>query len=65
MGAREGSHGHTWQDGGTGRVVCQNGQVCLREDIQHRRDVPTGHHRGKTRSDQRFQEGGGNNKPKT
>ena len=43
--------------GGTGRVVCQNGQACLGEDIQHRRHTPTGHRRGKTRSDQRFREG--------
>lgn len=53
-GACEGGHRHTWPDGGTGRVVCQNSQVCLGEDIQHGRDVPTGHHRAKTRSDQRF-----------
>lgn len=56
MEACEDSHGQTWQDRGMGRVVCQNGQVCLREDIQHGRDVPTGHRGGKTSSDQRFLE---------
>lgn len=61
MGARECSRGHTWKDRGAGRVVCQNGQVCLREDIQHRRDAPTGHHGGKTRSDQRSGEQGKKN----
>lgn len=49
-GAHEGSHGHSWQDGGTGRVVCQNAQGCLGEEMEP--------HRGrKTRSDQRFREG--------
>lgn len=32
-GAHGGSHGHSWQDGGMGRVVCQNGQGCLREEM--------------------------------
>lgn len=47
-GAREGCHRHACRDGSTGRVVCQEGQACLEEDIQLGRDVPTGHRGGKT-----------------
>lgn len=39
MGAHEGSHGHSWQDGGTGRVVCQNGQGCPGEEMGPRATV--------------------------
>lgn len=39
--------------------MCQNGQACLGEDIQHGRDAPTGRRGGRPGQTSVFRRGGG------